>query len=221
MLPSTVDNSQISRSTSEAVNTGFRRKLALGQVSKIDFVFPLVDNICQHTSLSSLISTLVVLFVYCQLMLTSLWPVTVYWENEGLAAADEMSIVRTVLWFTERQASVEYIMIGTIVVGIVCVVCYGWLIFVLSNYNRTHRFEKWALYPARWAIEIISPIMFHPSAALAGAAAVVWYLKPEWVKGALRTDMFAGRFEALKEKQREDACEDGRPTDEVFPETSA
>lgn len=57
--------------------------------------------------------------------------------------------------------------------------------------------------------------------ALAGAAAVVWYLKPEWVKGPLRTDMFAGRFEALKEKQREDACEDGRPTDEVFPETSA
>lgn len=172
MLPSQVDNSQISRSTSEAVNTGFRRKLALGQVSKLDFVFPLMDNICQHTSLSSLISTLVVLFFYCQLLLTSLWPVTVYWENEGIEAADEMSYVRTVFWFTKRQADTQYLMIGTIVVCLICAICYGWLIFVLANYKRTHRFEKWGLYPARWAIEIISPIMFHPSAALAGAAIV-------------------------------------------------
>ncbi|OHS93112.1 hypothetical protein TRFO_40582 [Tritrichomonas foetus] len=77
-----VEQSQIStRSASSAnQNTGFRRKVALGQVSFIDIVFPLMDNIMQHTRFPFILTSFVALFFYLQVVFSALWPVSKFWN---------------------------------------------------------------------------------------------------------------------------------------------
>ena len=169
-----VDQSQISRSTSDGGSNGLRRKIVLGQSSKIDIVFPLVDNITQHTQFPLIISSFISIFFYLQVLFSAIWPVSSFWSREG-TFGKAFNILQIIFWFTEVDATKDYLTILIIILAAILVLAYGFIIFSLYRFKTLHRFEKWNLYPSRFILEAIAPIMFHPAAAFTGASLKLLY----------------------------------------------
>ncbi|OHT02589.1 Adenylate and Guanylate cyclase catalytic domain containing protein [Tritrichomonas foetus] len=138
----------------------------------IDMVFPLMDNVAQHTKFPVLVTSLIADYFYLQVIFSSLWPVCFFWSSENLSPIffKIFNILQIIFWFVEANPTKSYLTYEFIILVIICIISYGFLGYALLRYRKVHRFEKWLLYPARIVLEVVSPIMFHPAAAFTGAS---------------------------------------------------
>ena len=164
-----VEQSQMSRSQSEIASNAFRRQLVLGQSSKMDLIFPLVDNLAQHTKLPFILTTLVTVYFYLQVIYTSLWPVSAFWDGAG-QIGDILDIFREIFWFIGTRPPQSRLLIVLLVLAALFVISFGIILIALYRFKTAHRFETWLLYCARIVLEVIAPVLFHPAAALTGSS---------------------------------------------------
>ncbi|OHT02935.1 hypothetical protein TRFO_29808 [Tritrichomonas foetus] len=162
----TLEHSTISRSSESAVSSN-RQMLLSGKSSVVDNVFPLFDNLIQHATLPSFLYHLVTIFFYYQIFLISFSPFNRFWKEMNEDNNNILSYILLIGWTVNTNSDISNATLGIFIVFALCTILF---LFEMIHYFRNHRLISWTLYPLRFCLEIVTPIMLHPSAAIFGSA---------------------------------------------------
>lgn len=154
----------LSRSVADNDRFGTRHLLIQGKYAKIDFLFPLFDQMVQLCKIPSIISSIFAVFYCFQLVSTSLWISSDKWYNESIGInTKSLSIISSILWFINSpptDSGLLAVFLITIVFGILTFLLYFTQVFF---YVKNRRFFKWGLFTARFFIECLTPILTYIS----------------------------------------------------------
>lgn len=169
------EQSAISKS-SQSDQSASSQALIAGRSSKLDIIFPLYDHIYQVSHISSWILGVVALFFYCQCVYAALWPRHEFWDShaQDSIVGQVMYYCNYILMFQSRhiqRGGIEQLTVF-LVLFLLVLACYLWVGGLLFYWHRNHRLPVWTLYPARFATEVIPPIVLHPVSAFAGKSFV-------------------------------------------------
>ena len=164
-----IESSQVSRQSQSLSSAG--NKISISGTGVFSLVFPLFDQITKLTIMPKIISFIVALFFYCQVIFSATWPYTPFYRVESnVNSRPIISIETKIFWFLNNDLSYQSAYTGIIICLVVFIVILGWFLFIGVFYHLRRRYIKWTLYPTRIIFEVIAPIFLHPVTAACGAS---------------------------------------------------
>lgn len=170
-MKSAIEPSVISRSQSEASSSNAKSKLLLGSDSKLETIFPLLDQICQNSQLYLFIYHIGAIYLYFQVIISSFYPFHNYWieVNNREKLNSVIEYLEKVTWFFHvangKEADLIYPAIINLAIFIVAT--FFILLEIFGNISH-HKIKKISFLIVRFIINIISPVMLIPLSAIVG-----------------------------------------------------
>lgn len=162
-----VEASTISRSQSESFGGTARRSLIMGEYSKIDFMFPLFDQMLQRREFPKFFHIIFTFYFYFQMCVTSLWTPNAFWDNSRGVDAQAQKWIKLIAWWFTRD--IQWTVPASVLL-VMMVLVMGWFAIELIVYKRNRRFALWSLIPMKFLLEFIALDCVQPAAALFGGA---------------------------------------------------
>jgi len=150
--------------SSESLHLGFRSLLIQGKTSTFDQVFPMFDQMFQHIRLPSFLYSVSAFFMVIHVLFTAIWPFNSQLNGNNSLISD---IVKYVFFVDASLSSLSHTYIAFMFLLLVILV-WCWFVYVMSFYSSNHRFLRWTLYPVRFSVEILCPLLIHPVSVLLG-----------------------------------------------------
>ena len=183
-----VESSVMSHSQSEGNSQRGKSQLLQGTTTKLDKIFPLLDQLCLKSHVTKIFYYLSAIYLYYQVFFSSLYPFNKFWfviHEDGSKYIANSNIVKTniilenIAWFfhvedensnlTQERANSETNLLPP---AIIMIIIFAISLFNLSvqmfGLHRLHLLRKINFYLIRFIIDIISPIMIIPTSAFVG-----------------------------------------------------
>lgn len=155
------------KSTSTSQSSELRNQLLSNKRSYFDDLFPLLHNVVQYGAIPGPIVLIFALFMYIQLLYTSLWPKNSFYENM-VYLTKVMYWWGTVFWFVPRGASFNTFTIVFVACLAVLLLSSIIIAAIFIQYKKTRRFNHWTFYPVNFVFQCIVPIMELPLSVIIG-----------------------------------------------------
>lgn len=160
--------SQVSKSTS-SVSQQSRDyvELAKGKMKLLDRVFPLMDQMMQHTKLPSWILSIVAIFMLCQLTFVGFW---IYTPQFSRTTGGWTKLYQTLVEIFMFQDATDFTVHN--IVGMPVIICIAgfsilWIIFMIYMNSTRYSIQVPYLYISSLILDIIDPILIVPAVYIA------------------------------------------------------
>lgn len=176
-----VEPSAISQSQSEANNTTGKNQLIHGTTTKLDKLFPVIDQISIKSYFPNFVYFIATFYIYFQVFVSSLYPFNNYWSK---VSSDKIlfssnSYIDKILTYFEYISYFFHIEndgkeINLTIASILLCAVFAFSIFAISSEQlgafKLHALRKMSYYTLRLGFTILSPTILIPISAYFGCS---------------------------------------------------
>ena len=165
-LPS---QSAISRSTAATErHDTYKLSLIQGTTHAVDRLFPVFDQMTQHTCLPNFIHNIIGLIIFVQIITTCAFTFHPIYDDLSGNLAKTVSVFHCISFFIPESPTNTDVMIQFAIIFALSIILLILYSFEIVYFHYKHRFIKWTLYVVRFFTEAISPIFMISSSAAVG-----------------------------------------------------
>lgn len=182
-----VESSVVSRSQSETNADKGKMQLALGTTTKLDSIFPLLDQVCIKTRLPIILYIFSAIYLYYQVIFASLYPINKYWydvfnDTKIFPSNTKVTSIfscmeKVAFFFTIEKERIETNLLIPIII-FASFFAFSVFLMIFEKFGISHhKIRKLIYHIIRFAIDIVSPVMLIPTGAVFGTSIRNLFLK--------------------------------------------
>ena len=167
-MDSRVSTQSQSRTLSEGLSGTYKKLILSGKYGPFDFLFPLLDQITQETSVPNILYWIVIICNVFQIVLLSIWPFSTDFSTLDGGFNKVLSYFVGVFLFVGNE---KYLTHNYVFFAIITVLFFLFLIASIAQliaYNSKRTFTKWILYFIRFIADVVINYYIIPTGCFAG-----------------------------------------------------